>query len=438
MKKIVAFLFLFSCFLMAQNNMWPLAKGNKYQYFWQYWTYVPNPYSYRLEFIEVIKDTIIDHKTFYLFNSSGDFFRYDGDKNKAFIWYNGAEELYCDFNVEHDSSFMQFVPIQHIFRKVNVSLDSQKVFGTLLKTFEWTTRGTQTWYWRYETFGQNLGVNSRQDSYFGTGSDYDYNSSLINAILYDSAGNYKYYSNDHNPEILFTPFSTVTGNPVLGISSEVNHYYNRTNPIGSSSEGIVYIDSVFIESCYGKDTLKTSLERHASTRLTRTKQYNFSIPIDTSLIKGGFKFYYRIVAKDKSIIPVYSFSPNSGYYEAVYSPTLIENVKDELFSFSLSQNYPNPFNPSTKIRYTIPTPPSSSPLAKGGNEVGFVSLKVYDILGNEVVSLVNEYKLAGSYEVEFNAVNLPSGIYFYQLKAGDPESSSGQVFIETKKMMLLR
>ncbi len=92
--------------------------------------------------------------------------------------------------------------------------------------------------------------------------------------------------------------------------------------------------------------------------------------------------------------------------------------------FSLEQNYPNPFNPSTVIRYQLPV--SSD-----------VTLKVYDILGKEVVTLVDEYKPAGKYEVEFNALssfrlvrNLTSGTYFYQLQAGS--------FIETKKMSLLK
>jgi len=104
--------------------------------------------------------------------------------------------------------------------------------------------------------------------------------------------------------------------------------------------------------------------------------------------------------------------------------------------FSLEQNYPNPFNPVTTIKYTIPTPPSSSPLAKGRNEVGFVTLKVYNVLGKEIATLVNEEKPAGSYEVKFNSVetlhatSLPSGVYFYQLRAGD--------YNETKKMILLK
>lgn len=85
--------------------------------------------------------------------------------------------------------------------------------------------------------------------------------------------------------------------------------------------------------------------------------------------------------------------------------------------FELKQNYPNPFNPTTTIKYQISQP-------------SFVALKVYDILGNEVATLVNEEKFVGSYEVEFNSAGLSSGIYFYQLQASS--------FTQTKKMILLK
>ncbi len=93
-------------------------------------------------------------------------------------------------------------------------------------------------------------------------------------------------------------------------------------------------------------------------------------------------------------------------------------------SFNLEQNYPNPFNPSTKISYQIPA--SLNP-SQGGT---LVTLKVYDILGNEIATLVNEEKSPGTYEVNFNAINLTSGVYFYRMKAGK--------FVETKKMVLLK
>jgi hypothetical protein len=108
-------------------------------------------------------------------------------------------------------------------------------------------------------------------------------------------------------------------------------------------------------------------------------------------------------------------------------PVLVNNDRLNIYNYQLSQNYPNPFNPSTTIQYQIP-------------EISFVTLKVYDVLGNEIATLVNEEKPAGNYEVEFsakggsasggNAWNLPSGIYFYRLQTG--------TFAETKKMALIK
>ena len=107
-----------------------------------------------------------------------------------------------------------------------------------------------------------------------------------------------------------------------------------------------------------------------------------------------------------------------------------ENKQTELpTQFILYQNYPNPFNPVTKIKYSIP--------AVGTRHGLFVHLKIYDILGNEVAKLVNEAKPAGTYEVEFNASNLSSGVYFYQLRVSVPSGKAGN-FIETKKFVLMK
>jgi len=119
-------------------------------------------------------------------------------------------------------------------------------------------------------------------------------------------------------------------------------------------------------------------------------------------------------------------SPDIGAYE--YNGLL--EVDDELqtLNYILEQNYPNPFNPSTVIRYQLPV-------------TSQISIKVYDILGNEVATLVDEFKPAGSYEVEFNtstsAGDLASGVYVYRLQTA-PSAGSGRAFTETKKMVLLR
>jgi photosystem II stability/assembly factor-like uncharacterized protein len=94
-----------------------------------------------------------------------------------------------------------------------------------------------------------------------------------------------------------------------------------------------------------------------------------------------------------------------------------EEIDEMPTEFLLSQNYPNPFNPSTKIKYSVP-------------QTSQVVIKVFDILGNEIEILVNEEKPAGTFEITWSSANLPSGVYFYQLKAGN--------YIETKKMLLLK
>ncbi|MGB8317163.1 MAG: T9SS type A sorting domain-containing protein, partial [Ignavibacteriaceae bacterium] len=101
--------------------------------------------------------------------------------------------------------------------------------------------------------------------------------------------------------------------------------------------------------------------------------------------------------------------------DSVFTDIKKENIavrKSELL-----QNYPNPFNPTTNIKFRIA-------------EIGLVTLKVFDILGREVATLIDEEKPAGQYTINFNAAELASGVYFYQLKAGN--------FLRTKKLLLLK
>ncbi len=104
----------------------------------------------------------------------------------------------------------------------------------------------------------------------------------------------------------------------------------------------------------------------------------------------------------------------------IYTNELPTDVKNDLIisdNYILYQNFPNPFNPKTKIVYSIPSS-------------NIVQVKLYDIMGREIKTLLNEFKQAGTYEVEFDANNLPSGVYFYRMISGD--------YSETKKMILLR
>jgi len=131
-----------------------------------------------------------------------------------------------------------------------------------------------------------------------------------------------------------------------------------------------------------------------------------SIVIDRKIyVYGGSRTNHPLMGTSA----IYEFSPVTGVEEET-----IDNLPKE---FLLTQNYPNPFNPSTKVSYSI-------------TKLGYVTLKVYDVLGTEVETFVNEEKPVGTYELNWNAANLPSGVYFYRLQAGD--------FVQTRKMILLK
>ena len=151
---------------------------------------------------------------------------------------------------------------------------------------------------------------------------------------------------------------------------------------------------------------------HTTTSDSTTGQNVWDAPIDA----GHQVFRFVITA------------PGVHNYYCIYHPNMlgtitatpvngVDNETNPLEKFQLSQNYPNPFNPTTSIQYAI-------------SSRQFITLKVYNLLGKEIATLVDEEKPAGEYKVEFNGNNLPSSIYFYELKAGN--------ITQTKKMMLLK
>jgi len=129
---------------------------------------------------------------------------------------------------------------------------------------------------------------------------------------------------------------------------------------------------------------------------------------------GNGRVQYRVRSKDLG--NHYSEYSNTIDFRFGTSSEKISVINQEL-DYALDQNFPNPFNPTTKISYSI-------------KQEGIVTLKVYDVLGNEVATLINEVKPEGFYDVDFNANDLPSGIYFYKMQAGK--------FMAVNKMVLMR
>ena len=181
---------------------------------------------------------------------------------------------------------------------------------------------------------------------------------------------------------------------------------------------------------------------HGATWGPKTRLTNLSGPVydyryvsisPTNMGPKEFSNYNAHIVTEKDSIPGSSVNGSNDsqakmWFIDITSPRSegIRSINGEVpATYVLKQNFPNPFNPSTKINFDIP-------------KSGFVTLKVYDVTGRMVANLVSQNIAAGKFEYEWNANNMPSGVYFYTLKAGDPSTGSGQSFTQTKKMVLLK
>ncbi|MDP2363991.1 MAG: T9SS type A sorting domain-containing protein [Ignavibacteria bacterium] len=190
---------------------------------------------------------------------------------------------------------------------------------------------------------------------------------------------------------------------------------------------------------------RTSGKRYNTYQLIAELPSNTRSFIDT-ILQAHTDYYYYLTSVGAYQLGGPATPPGkleSGrFYTQTYNPvqvdigTFVNNTSNTIYNYALSQNYPNPFNPTTVINYQLPI-------------AGLVTLKVYDLLGREIATLVNKEKTAGSYEVEFRSSvgghQLANGVYFYRLQVEDPSTSqpagrqgSGKVYVETKKMILLR
>ena len=139
--------------------------------------------------------------------------------------------------------------------------------------------------------------------------------------------------------------------------------------------------------------------------------------IDGNLVNSD-RYYYRVLAVD--------FAENESEYSDSISVFIEVGVKKYdliINSYDLSQNYPNPFNPSTSIIYSI-------------MEKSHVTLNIFDVLGRKISTIVNKEQPQGKYEIEFDASQLTSGVYFYRIHVYPTNSGSAE-FVNTKKMLLL-
>jgi len=205
------------------------------------------------------------------------------------------------------------------------------------------------------------------------------------------------------------------GGKIAKSIDDASFVYYVSSDIGFSFSLLSY-DGVAIDKKNVKYFGTTEgLLRYDDANWTRIDTSNSPIPAN------WFRVGY-VDSRNNKIFGLSSFTPPRNDYGLIFynEDSVVTSVRDNysvMYDYKLYQNYPNPFNPMTRIKYSIP-----------GSEI--VQMKIYNMLGSEIKTLFDEYKQAGNYEIEFDASNLPSGVYFYRVIS--------RSYADTKKMILLR
>jgi photosystem II stability/assembly factor-like uncharacterized protein len=306
-----------------------------------------------------------------------------------------------------------------------VAADSFVSHSLILKT----NNGGNTWTSNYDTLGPIIRIQ------------------FINAntgwMLMSAPGMWGYYSTIYRTEDGGSNWSSILENHGGGPKAKWDpqvfdiHFFDSNNGFAIGT-GRGFLGGVVYRTTDGGDTwIDTLTVDSLGNQFQFNKAYfsdinqGIAVGWDGNIYKtinGGLTWNFQTNGLTNKLNGIYFVDTNNGWtvgdngtilHTTNGGVTFVEeNEIDEIpTAFLLSQNYPNPFNPSTKIKYSVP-------------QLSQVQIKIYDMLGNEIETLFNEEKVVGIYEIVWNAASLPSGVYFYQLRAGS--------FIETKKMILMK
>jgi len=402
MKKIILLLIIFNAVLFSQNYF-PIEKWLKYSVKTDYDVYGPMGHhssgTYYDTYTEIPK-FIANGKQYYNIKyETGSYdFRYDSSANKLFIYLPvpDSEFLAFDFNLPlnvWDSTYISGEKTLYKCSKIDtVFLNGQ---NRLRKTFAVYDTRTPTF-----IFTQDFGLTYRYRTW---GAEYPehYSTSLFSAIIDTLL---------YNPIIIRFDSTNISGDRYIDMFPFALRVYGYISNVNLGS-AIVAEFNIFRDDSL-LNTLYFGLDKNTMTG---------QIGITQQMVLPGDSLTFRIKYTDNSIFMNNLTFPDSGYFhlKVLGFPSDVEQQPELPLEFFLSDAYPNPFNPTTTINYRIPVS-------------GLITLRLYDMLGNEVATLVNEEKPPGSYNYKLSAANLqlPSGIYFYRLQARD--------FADTKKIILLK
>jgi hypothetical protein len=405
--------------LIVNNNLFaqylPLHTENKWQYLYSSNTFEG---TFRtLEIYEILEDTVVGDYTYYRTSFTDDaLIRYSESENKLYIRCGDSDYVNVDFNMTQGNIYQQAFYCL-VTRNVSALNGIQNIFNKNLSYGGYEYNGMNGY--DQELYIDSIGISYGEFIRYLPEYIQD-ETQIIEAIIVGPSGDTTLYTYHYKPVFIITPVTEISS-WLFSLEFQVNHHYTIVVPDPSPfNNGLNFIKNVKMYSYYAKDDSIINNPPKDAYNSAQPVNINYSITaiLDTLLLKSGFSFNYKFVAYDKGIIQEQTSSPDTGYYQCIWNgPLSIKGNENPESQFYLSQNYPNPFNPVTNIRYQIP-------------KSSFVTLKVYDALGNEVEVLVNEEKPAGSYTVSFDGGKLSSGIYFYKLDSGSYKA--------TRKLILLK
>lgn len=398
----------FSASNLFAQNFFPLKVGNAYQIENDWYVYIMSHGISGTDYYNLMvpRDTLINGELFYSlpnnlyqyypFNSDY-LFRYDSLNQKLLVRIpnDSTTRLAVDFTIPFDSQYTSFIKgepktfiSQGIFQKVILG-DTNLVYS-----MKHPMDGGELEY-TYE-FAANVGISKYKSYLISNGYESSYTHNLIAAII---------------DTVKFAPLISVIDSLYPVVDRPVDTFpFLLSIPYYAS-----YVDLV--------DSFYLDVKQLRSDTLIQVKKYNVSlsnpgISLYLSGLLPGDKIKLRATITDTSIFNNSDHYPDTGWVTMNVLPPILNVDSDYAhLAYELAQNYPNPFNPITRIKYQIPEP-------------AFVTIKVYDVLGNEIETLMREEKIAGSHELEFDGSELTSGIYYYRF--------TSESFSQTKKMILLK
>jgi len=406
---VLTILGLFSTTEVTAQNFFPLKVGNAYQiqndWFWSLHSWGDSGTDYIN--LTVQSDTVINGQHYFALHNNINryqvfndvtLFSYDSLNQKLYVWLpnDSSRHLAVDFNIPTDSNFVSYIRGTGVEFTSN-GFSTKVVFGDTCLVYSMVHPLVLNVPYYYYEFASNIGLIKYKYYIVSTYSDDSSEQETIATII-DSV-NY----NQFVPTV--DSLFPVEDRPVNTFP------YLMTIPYTAIYSALV--DSFYLDV---EHLRSDTLVQNKIFSLSNSNPSHITFYLDS--LQVGDKIKLRATITDTSIFNNSDHYPDTGWVVMNVLPPIV-TVEDENIPlhFNLAQNYPNPFNPITKISFQIP-------------QQLYVTIKIFDVLGNEIAILVQEEKEAGGYELTWKAENLTSGIYYYRITAGD--------FTQTKKMILLK